>query len=142
MNARLLKTSVCVSLLTASGFAAGWGCPAVVDPIWQGGIAAAATSMTGAVAAMVESVSTSRVLNAMRLQAAFKILAQQVSSTTDKQISVDLGAKQGMASVLTELSQRKAVHNTMMDFNAATGQGFDPCGETSRSQTEIGKSVV
>ncbi|WP_432263042.1 hypothetical protein [Cupriavidus sp. TMH.W2] len=129
------KAIVSASLLTASGMAAGWGCPAVVDSIWQAGIAASATTVSGSLAAMLESYAASRTLNGMRVQSALKILAQQINVSTEKDTTVNLAAKQGLSSVMADLSQREAVHNTMLDFNASTGQGFDPCGEVRRSQS-------
>lgn len=128
------KAIVSASLLTASGMAAGWGCPAVLDSVWQAGIAASATTISGSLSAMMESYAASRVLNGMRVQSALKVLALQINASTEKDTTVNLAAKQGLATVLADLSQREAVHNTMMDFNAATGQGFDPCGEVRRSQ--------
>lgn len=135
MNPKLQKFAVGLSLLSASGLAAGWGCPAVIDSVWMTGVATAQTTVESAIGGMYEAVTAARTYNGTRVQSALKVLAQQINASSEKQSSVNLGAKQGLASVLTELSQRKAVHNTMMDFNAATGQGYDPCGEVQRSQS-------
>jgi hypothetical protein len=131
---RLQKAIVSATLLTASGWAAGWGCPAVVDSVWQAGIASNAASITLSLNGMLQTYAEARALNGMRVQSALKVLAQQINASTEKEITVNMGAKQGVASVMADLSQREAVHATMMDYNAATGQGYDPCGEVQRSQ--------
>ncbi|WP_454727851.1 MULTISPECIES: hypothetical protein [Cupriavidus] len=130
----LHKAIASAVLLSASGLAAGWGCPAVMDSVWQTGVTASAQSVTAALNTLMQTYSETRSFNGLRVQSALKVLAQQINASSEKENAVNLGAKQGVASALADLAQREAVHNTMMDYNAATGQGFDPCGEVRRSQ--------
>jgi hypothetical protein len=135
MNKKFQKATVCGVLLAVSGAAVATGCPAVMDAVWQAAMVTAGTTISTGITGLVESVSSARVLNLERMQSALRVLTKQIETTSNKQSAVDLGAKQATSSVMTALYQRKAVFNTMMDFNSATAQGFDPCGEVKRSQS-------
>lgn len=133
-NALKKKSIVCALLLTVSGAAMGWGCPAVVDSVWMVGMTAAETSITGGITAMTQSVSNARSVNLQQVQSALKVLAKQIGTSAEQEMATNVAAKQASANFQADLSTRKAVFNTMMDYNSATGQGFDPCGEIKRSQ--------
>jgi hypothetical protein len=83
---------------------------------------------------MMESLTESRKYNLERVQSALRVAVKQVDMTTNKTIATEVAAKQANASVAAKISDRKAVFTTIMDYNAATGQGFDPCGELQRSK--------
>lgn len=131
---RFRKTVVGAALLSISGFAAGWGCPPVIDSVWQAGVTAAQTTISGGILGMAETLAATRLLNLERVLSAIRVLAKQVSTTAEQQVATDIAAKKGAASYLSELSTRKAIFNTMVEYSAATGQGFDPCGELKRTQ--------
>jgi len=134
MNKKFQKSTVCGVLLAVSGVATAAGCPAVVDSIWMLAINAAGTTIGAGVTGLVETVSSTRVLNLQRVQSSLRVLAKQIDATSNKQTAVEIGAKQATSSVMADLYQRKAVFTTMLDYNRLTGQGFDPCGELTRSQ--------
>jgi hypothetical protein len=128
------KAVVGIALLTVSGAAMGWGCPAVVDSVWQAGLAAAQVQVEGALTQMYASVSNTRSINLQRLQSALKVLAKQIDTSSEASAAMNTAAKQASANFQSDLSLRKQVFNTILDFDPATGQGYDPCGELKRSQ--------
>ena len=134
MNLRAKKVVVGLIILSVTGEAVAWGCPPVIDSVWQSAMTAANTTISTAIKLMVETVSTARATNLMRIQSALRVTAKQIDVSSEKQAATEVAAKQAGANYAVELSNRKAVLETAMEYNAATGQGFDPCGEQQRSQ--------
>lgn len=134
MNKTFQKTTICGVLLAVSGVAAATGCPAVIDSVWQKAIDAAEATISTGINSLVETVSTTRVLNLQRVQSSLRVLTKQIEVTSNKQAAVEIGAKQASANLMAAMSEHKAVFTTMMEFNPVSGQGFDPCGELKRSQ--------
>lgn len=133
-NRRAHKAIVAVCLLAASGVAAGWGCPPVIDAVWVAGVNAAEDTVGAAIKAASEAIGTARVMNIERVQSALKVLTKQMALSADQQAAVEIAAKKGQAEYLNELANRKAIFETTLDYSMATGQGFDPCGELARSK--------
>lgn len=134
MKTRLKKTVSGIAVLFATGTAVGAGCPPVADGVWQAAMMAASSSISGGIVALVEAVSVARAANLMLVQSTIRITAKQIEVTGEKQSATELAAKEGAANFQVELANRKAILETTMQYNAATGQGFDPCGEVRRSQ--------
>lgn len=134
MKAGARKFLIGATVLAVTGSAVGAGCPAVVDSIWEAAMGKAAGAISLAIGSLVEAVSVERTANLMRLQSTIRVLAKQVEISGEKQSSTEVASKQAGANYMVELSNRKAVFETTMQYNATTGQGFDPCGETRRAQ--------
>lgn len=134
MNLPLKKTVVGISMMFTAGFSVAAGCPAVVDSIWQSSISAAEETVSAAIEGMVQTVSTQRMVNLGRIQSAIKVLTKQVELTNEKISVTDTTAKQAAANFAGEVQTRKNVFLTMMEYNPATGQGYDPCGELKKTQ--------
>lgn len=134
MRRRIRKMIAAVVMLSASGFAASSGCPAVVDSVWEAGMTAAGTTIDAAIESMMQTISTTRANNLMRVQSALRVMTKQIDAASNKEIATNLAAEQATSGLAVELANRKAVFHTIMDYNVATGQGFDPCAEIKRSQ--------
>lgn len=128
------KAMVSLAMVSVSGVAMGYGCPPVIDSIWGAGVLTAGSTISAAVTGLTESVASARYVNLEYILSAMRVLTKQVDITASKQNAVMIAAKQGGATYLAERSARKAIFNTTMEYNAATGQGFDPCGELRRSK--------
>lgn len=134
MKMRTKKIAIGLLTLSVTGTAVGTGCPPVVDSVWQAAMTAASTTISAEIMALVESVSAARTANLMRIQSAIRVTAKQIETSGEKQAATEVATKQAGANFMVELSNRKAILETTMEYNAATGQGFDPCGEMRRSQ--------
>jgi len=129
------KSALAVCLFGASsGVALGVGCPAVIDGIWQAGITASGTSISAAVTTAAESIASARVVNTQWVQSALRVLAKQIEVSGDKISVAELSSKQASAAFASELANRKAVYQTTMEYSPSSGQGYDPCGEVTRTQ--------
>lgn len=122
------------TLLAFSAAAAAAYCPAVIDSVWEAGVQAAGAALESSLVTMSQSIANTRKFNLERVQSALRVVVKQINVSTDKLIATETGAKQGSAVYAATLSNRKAVFNTMLQYNSATGQGFDPCAELKRSQ--------
>lgn len=135
MSWNFKKSVVCVTLVSVCGIASGFSCPPVLDAVWQAAIASATSTIGAAVTAAGESIAAGNALNMERILSALRVATKQISVSTDKEITTDLNVRQAVSMAAADSATRKAMFNAIMDFNPATGQGVDPCGELSRSQT-------
>lgn len=131
---RSRKIIIGLMVLAATGKAVADGCPPVIDSVWQSAMNAAQNTLSQAVAGMETNISLARVENLKLVQSAIRVLAKQIEISGEKQAATEIAVKQAAAIYAVEMSDRKAVLETTMEYNAATGQGFDPCGEQTRSQ--------
>lgn len=134
MNQRAKKIVVGLTILTITGEAVARGCPPVFDSVWESAMTTANTTISGAIKLMEGTISTKQAANLMRIQSALRVTAKQIEVSSEKQAATEVASKQAGANYMVELSNRKAVLETAMEYNAATGQGFDPCGEQRRSR--------
>ena len=135
MSWNLKKSVACVTLASVCGVASGFSCPPVLDAVWQAAIVSASSTITAAVTAAGESIASANAFNMQRVLSAFKVAVKEISVTADKEIATDLNVRKAVSMAAADSSTRKAMFNAIMDFNPATGQGVDPCGELTRSQT-------
>lgn len=131
---KLKKAVVGVTLLCTSGVVVATGCPAVVDSVWQSGMTAAQGTISGALQGMVTSVSQARSQNLQRIVSAIKVLAEQINTSSNNSVQVNLQAKQAAASVQADIYTYKAMSQTLVDFDPVTGQGYNPCVEEQKSK--------
>lgn len=130
----LKRFTVGATMLAIAGSAAGTGCPPVADSVWRAGMMAMSLTINAGITSLVESVGSAHVVNMMRIQSAIRVVTKQIETSSEKTAATETAAKQAGANFMAELSNRKAILETTMEYNAATGQGFDPCGEQRRSQ--------
>lgn len=97
-------------------------------------MAKAGVRITGGIATMVEAIALARAANLALIQSTIRVTAKQIAASGEKQAATEVAAKQAAANFQVELANQKAVLDTTMEYNAATGQGFDPCGEMQRSR--------
>ena len=128
------KSVIVVTMLSVSSFAAGRGCPAVVDSAWEGAVDSAKSTILSAIQNMDEKIAKSRADNLTLLMSAIKVLTNQVNVSSEKKLASDIAAKNESAKYAVILANRKEILNTTMNYSAETGQGFDPCGELERSK--------
>lgn len=135
MNRRSFRIVSGLALLSVVGttFACS-GCPAVIDQIWQQAMQSAQASISTGISNLKQAVDRARSFNNERILSAIRVATEQIYASGDKQAATEVAAKQAAANYMVELSNRKAVIQTALEYNAATGQGYDPCGELKRSQ--------
>lgn len=129
------KMGVCAALLVTSGAAIGYGCPPVIDTVWQAAIELAASTISSAIVAGNESITEANSFNLERISSALSVTTKQTSISSDKEVATDISVKKAVEVAAADASTYKAMFNTIMDYNAATGQGVDPCGNLRRAQT-------
>lgn len=135
MTWNIRKTGVCVVFLVSSGTAIGFSCPPVIDAVWQASIVSATATISAAIVAGTEAITAANAVNLARITSALAVTTKQTSISSDKEVETDISVKKAVATAAADASTYKAMFNTIMDYNAATGQGVDPCGNLRRAQT-------
>jgi len=121
-------------LMGASGMAMSFGCPPVIDSIWQQGMNAAESTISAAIDSMVNTVSQSHIQNLQRIESGLRIFTKQVEMTSDKGMAIDTSTKEAAANYAADTENHKNVFLTMLEYNPATGQGYKPCVEEAKTQ--------
>ncbi len=131
-NLKRIFAVVVLAFSASTAFASG--CPAVNDMVWTGSLSGVQGAITAAIMAMQKAFEALKVYNAQMMQGAVRIITSQTNASTNNSIQLNMSAKQARAGLDVEISNRKAVMQTLADFGPETGQGFDPCGEQKRSK--------
>lgn len=134
MTTRFRKAVVCTTLFSVTGVTVAAGCPAVADSVWQAGMTAAGTTVGASIAAMTTAVGIARTINLETMVSAIKVATSQIKTSAENSNAMVRSAKQASANFAVEISSRKALMKTLSDYDPATGQGYDPCGELTRSK--------
>lgn len=121
--------------LVMSGTALGYGCPPVIDPIWQAAVQAAQQAINAAIKSSGNLISEQRAQGSKQIQSALGSLARQIKASADQQANTTIKSQQASADYASLVSDRGMIFRTAMQYDAVSGQGADPCGDVRRNLT-------
>lgn len=133
LDLRQKKILIGVCMLAVTGNAAAWGCPAVIDSIWQVAVQSATVALTNGVNGMVTAINQQNTLNEQRIMSALKVQTKQISVNADRESANTRQVMQAVSSAMIAQDTALRAQKVMEDFGATTGQGYDACTELVKS---------
>lgn len=138
MTLRQKKFVALLAMLGVTGKVAAVGCPPVIDSIWMASMSSGITALINGVMGMVTGVNSQNTINEQRLISALKVQTKQIATSAEKESANTTQVMQAVANSMVEQDTAIQVQKVMENFGASTGQGYDPCGEQTKSRNVVG----
>lgn len=129
-----VKAVVGACLLGVSGLAVGYGCPPVMDPIWQAAMTAAKEIETQGIEQAETKINEWRKQQAARVVSAIKAYTKQVYEAMNKLGEMEIAARNAHATSNEAIMQRERKFEVSLRYDRVDGQGYDPCNELDRAK--------
>jgi len=83
---------------------------------------------------MVQSVNLQELYNTQQEMSALKVQTKQIAASAEKEVANMSQSMQALASTVVAQNQAEQAQKVMEQYGRATGQGYDPCGEETKSR--------